>query len=74
MQKVPQDIRAAASKARVDGYQFGVDSDVEEEEKTPITATTGKPSEAEITEMEKQLELDKKQKTNQVLSSMLDGF
>jgi hypothetical protein len=24
--------------------------------------------------MEKQLELDKKQKTNQVLSSMLDGF
>ena len=24
--------------------------------------------------MEKQIELDKKQKTNQVLSSMLDGF
>jgi len=31
MQKVPQDVRAAASKARIDGYQFGVDSDAEEE-------------------------------------------
>jgi hypothetical protein len=31
MQKVPQDVRVAASKARIDGYQFGVDSDAEEE-------------------------------------------
>ena len=60
MQKVPQDVRAAARKARVDSYQYAVDSDVEEDEKTAITASTGKPSEAEITEMEKQLELDKK--------------
>lgn len=62
-------------RARVEGYNFKPDSDDEEETKTPSsTPTPEKPSEAEISEMEKQIELDKKQKTNQVLSSMLDGF
>lgn len=43
-------------RARVENYQFKVDSDDEEggeEAKTPSAITPDKPSEAEISEMEK---------------------